>query len=85
METRFGEYHSQRGARYTYHLRFELVSGGVKWRAVVRNESGAMVATPQGVVRATGVGTVDDAVRGEVQKGSSRTTRPPALRRRVAT
>ena len=68
METRFGEYNSERGARYSYHLRFELVSGGVKWRAIVRDESGAMVATPQGVVRAANAGAIDEAVRGEVEK-----------------
>jgi len=58
MAVRFGEYTAATGQPFTYHLTFEGTSNGVKWRAVVRDGSGALVAVPKGILAA---GASDDA------------------------
>ena len=47
---RFGTY-SHGGIEYTYHLTFAQVPAGIAWRAIVRDPTGALAATPRGLLR----------------------------------
>jgi hypothetical protein len=52
MAVRFGEYTTATGEPYSYHLTFERSSGGVKWRAIVRDATGTLITTPKGILAA---------------------------------
>lgn len=47
---RFGT-HALEGIQYSYHVTYAPVPAGVAWRAIVRDDSGALRATPRGLVR----------------------------------
>jgi hypothetical protein len=47
---RFGT-HAVAGSEYTYHLTFAQVPAGIAWRAIVRDATGALSATPRGLIR----------------------------------
>jgi len=69
MAVRFGEYTTATGEPYSYHLTYERAPRGIKWRAIVRDTRGALVAVPKGILAAAPQDeTIDERLRREVAR-----------------
>jgi len=68
MAVRFGEYMAATGQPYSYHLTYERLPRGVKWRAIVRDAAGALVIAPKGMLVATPEDTFDERLGREVER-----------------
>lgn len=80
MEARFGEHIVQSGELFTYHLSFDDGEAGVAWRALVRNEAGALTARIGGIVQGVSADSpgIEELLRSEIAQAiDARDTRPP--------
>ena len=69
-QVRFGTHSAADGAEWSYHLTFVQVPAGVAWRAIVRDEAGALKGVPRGLVRGLTLDSpeIDQRLRDEVAR-----------------